>query len=172
MDGFQNVDRCGPNEDALRVRSLRAADRRSQQLFFRSLIGIGVLRVFGDVHTIAQCDHGGSFRMVGDENCAEVLVFHSRPMEGTGDGAAATHALSFIALNLLVVLPGDTSRTVGTRRCLVAEAGWPGEVGRRWRTLIHNRCFHLEDRKSTRLNSSHPSISYAVFCLKKKKKKN
>src|SRR5207249_9361753 len=30
----------------------------------------------------------------------------------------------------------------------------------------------LPDRKSTRLNSSHVSISYAVFCLKKKKKKN
>src|SRR5690625_4015219 len=32
--------------------------------------------------------------------------------------------------------------------------------------------FHLEevDRKSTRLNSSHVAISYAVFCLKKKKK--
>src|SRR4051794_35158326 len=30
----------------------------------------------------------------------------------------------------------------------------------------------IRDRKSTRLNSSHPSISYAVFCLKKKKKKN
>src|SRR2546426_11370059 len=29
-----------------------------------------------------------------------------------------------------------------------------------------------EDRKSTRLNSSHLVISYAVFCLKKKKKKN
>src|SRR5207302_10154777 len=28
-----------------------------------------------------------------------------------------------------------------------------------------------EDRKSTRLNSSHVKISYAVFCLKKKKKK-
>src|SRR5438876_5191436 len=28
----------------------------------------------------------------------------------------------------------------------------------------------VADRKSTRLNSSHPSISYAVFCLKKKKK--
>src|SRR5216683_6916533 len=28
-----------------------------------------------------------------------------------------------------------------------------------------------EDRKSTRLNSSHDQISYAVFCLKKKKKK-
>src|SRR5438067_10301019 len=29
--------------------------------------------------------------------------------------------------------------------------------------------FSAEDRKSTRLNSSHVSISYAVFCLKKKK---
>src|SRR5690348_17466394 len=31
--------------------------------------------------------------------------------------------------------------------------------------------FLMPDRKSTRLNSSHPSISYAVFCLKKKKNK-
>src|SRR5688572_31866131 len=32
-------------------------------------------------------------------------------------------------------------------------------------------CSQLADRKSTRLNSSHSQISYAVFCLKKKKKK-
>src|SRR5689334_23465059 len=32
------------------------------------------------------------------------------------------------------------------------------------------RAEHEEDWKSTRLNSSHSSISYAVFCLKKKKK--
>src|SRR5438445_5181901 len=31
---------------------------------------------------------------------------------------------------------------------------------------------HLSDRKSTRLNSSHANISYAVFCLKKKKSKH
>src|SRR5438128_4440442 len=31
---------------------------------------------------------------------------------------------------------------------------------------------NLEDRKSTRLNSSHGSISYAVFCLKKKKERD
>src|SRR3712207_8602022 len=31
------------------------------------------------------------------------------------------------------------------------------------------KCLHGEDRKSTRLNSSHANISYAVFCLKKKK---
>src|SRR2546430_11707268 len=30
----------------------------------------------------------------------------------------------------------------------------------------------ISDRKSTRLNSSHSQISYAVFCLKKKKKNN
>src|SRR5438876_3039749 len=37
------------------------------------------------------------------------------------------------------------------------------------RHLKFGRGSHI-DRKSTRLNSSHPSISYAVFCLKKKKK--
>src|SRR5260221_7523723 len=35
-----------------------------------------------------------------------------------------------------------------------------------WWTCAHRR----RDRKSTRLNSSHTVISYAVFCLKKKKK--
>src|SRR3712207_8369211 len=34
------------------------------------------------------------------------------------------------------------------------------------------RLASLADRKSTRLNSSHANISYAVFCLKKKKKQN
>src|SRR2546422_1632825 len=39
-------------------------------------------------------------------------------------------------------------------------------------TSIHRRCRCIRrDRKSTRLNSSHGYISYAVFCLKKKKKK-
>src|SRR3712207_8369519 len=32
--------------------------------------------------------------------------------------------------------------------------------------------YYPADRKSTRLNSSHANISYAVFCLKKKKKTN
>src|SRR5688572_32456330 len=33
-----------------------------------------------------------------------------------------------------------------------------------------DRGLQIQDRKSTRLNSSHSQISYAVFCLKKKKK--
>src|SRR3972149_10300992 len=38
------------------------------------------------------------------------------------------------------------------------------------RTYAGSPAWHLTDRKSTRLNSSHSQISYAVFCLKKKKK--
>src|SRR5438874_10610211 len=38
------------------------------------------------------------------------------------------------------------------------------------RARIDPQAHSLEDRKSTRLNSSHVEISYAVFCLKKKKK--
>src|SRR5437899_6879989 len=38
--------------------------------------------------------------------------------------------------------------------------------------VIGNAITALKDRKSTRLNSSHLGISYAVFCLKKKKKNN
>src|SRR2546427_6975281 len=36
--------------------------------------------------------------------------------------------------------------------------------------LVDDVAGAVEDRKSTRLNSSHSQISYAVFCLKKKKK--
>src|SRR6266496_5572255 len=58
-----------------------------------------------------------------------------------------------------------------SRLCAAALApgcrGWSSETrGRRPATA---RC--RRDRKSTRLNSSHVEISYAVFCLKKKKKR-
>src|SRR6266498_2720948 len=46
--------------------------------------------------------------------------------------------------------------------------GFPEILGGRVKTL-HPKIFG-GDRKSTRLNSSHVRISYAVFCLKKKKK--
>src|SRR3712207_7045903 len=45
------------------------------------------------------------------------------------------------------------------------ESEWPGVYD--WAGEVLR---HLLDRKSTRLNSSHANISYAVFCLKKKKK--
>src|SRR5438034_3754964 len=52
----------------------------------------------------------------------------------------------------------------------------PGRHECRWRNVFGRDRFHPDlarppvDRKSTRLNSSHTVISYAVFCLKKKKK--
>src|SRR5205807_8085498 len=52
------------------------------------------------------------------------------------------------------------------RRC--AECA---QCGRRERRRVEVFRDHVLDRKSTRLNSSHLVISYAVFCLKKKKKK-
>src|SRR2546427_6294133 len=66
------------------------------------------------------------------------------------------------------------SRRFRQRRACVAGL----ERGPAAGTAVH-RCTHARrrrpgaagDRKSTRLNSSHSQISYAVFCLKKKKKK-
>src|SRR3989454_2406306 len=59
------------------------------------------------------------------------------------------------------------------RRC--AELGvrlrWETEVGDLGAWADADLVLAAEDRKSTRLNSSHLVISYAVFCLKKKKKK-
>src|SRR3712207_7695274 len=42
------------------------------------------------------------------------------------------------------------------------------DVNRQHQTFEHARALIFRDRKSTRLNSSHANISYAVFCLKKK----
>src|SRR3712207_8397808 len=41
-------------------------------------------------------------------------------------------------------------------------------LGEYFTDLFIEDCLIVEDRKSTRLNSSHANISYAVFCLKKK----
>src|SRR5438132_3411689 len=63
----------------------------------------------------------------------------------------------------------------GARRGAVQGApggrGGRGGVGER-RPRCGPRRHVVQDRKSTRLNSSHTVISYAVFCLKKKKKKD
>src|SRR5699024_829355 len=71
-------------------------------------------------------------------------------------GSAETIPLQLLAFSIAVTAPvavafagrGPSKRTAAT-------------------TIFGQIAFHL-DRKSTRLNSSHVSISYAVFCLKKK----
>src|SRR2546430_7443984 len=67
-------------------------------------------------------------------------------------------------------IPATTERTAercvtnGTRSCRVAIQTNNVEADERGLVYLADR-----DRKSTRLNSSHSQISYAVFCLKKKK---
>src|SRR5688500_19873741 len=71
--------------------------------------------------------------------------------------------------SLLEVVDDLVQRRVGVARVLVHVAGLP----RRHRDAVGQEDAVLQDaeqdRKSTRLNSSHLVISYAVFCLKKKK---
>src|SRR3712207_8253161 len=84
-----------------------------------------------------------------------------------------TATTEIYTLSLHDALPISGHRTTGRRswrRC-----GRPSDRGstsrpRRCRRR-RGRPLTTTDRKSTRLNSSHANISYAVFCLKKKKKK-
>src|SRR5436305_11413718 len=67
-------------------------------------------------------------------------------------------------------LQSARARNVGAarlRHAHVAAGGLQRGVGARH--IIRSKEPHPRDRKSTRLNSSHVRISYAVFCLKKKK---
>src|SRR3712207_8983650 len=76
-----------------------------------------------------------------------------------------------VALDRIHAVGGDQDQPV--RGATLAEPGvrvlaqHPGEEARRCRGAEDGS---EVDRKSTRLNSSHANISYAVFCLKKKKK--
>src|SRR5690242_21166976 len=73
-------------------------------------------------------------------------------------------------------LPAELTELLGPLRLameleLEAHRKLPHEDAAQVLEHLRSRGWHLQDRKSTRLNSSHMSISYAVFCLKKKKKK-
>src|SRR5438309_8631672 len=72
-------------------------------------------------------------------------LFRSRALSGTRTGYAHTDDISLQNLE-------EAARQA---RAIADRAGVSGAVA-------------VLDRKSTRLNSSHSSISYAVFCLKKK----
>src|SRR3712207_8639555 len=64
-----------------------------------------------------------------------------------------------------VWVEGDPSRLIQVYVNLLNNAAKYTNPGGRLRLTVERT-----DRKSTRLNSSHANISYAVFCLKKKKK--
>src|SRR5689334_24784880 len=80
---------------------------------------------------------------------------------------ATTEIYTLSLHDALPILPAPHG--VGSDRC----RGGAGRLRRRGRRpVLHHDGVVGRDRKSTRLNSSHSSISYAVYCLKKKNKKN
>src|SRR5690625_6908256 len=80
---------------------------------------------------------------------------------GTSDGGADTSAYAD------VIASGPVADDDA-----VAASEWASAIKERGELIrggtTANQVFSLIDRKSTRLNSSHVAISYAVFCLKKK----
>src|SRR5207245_7273901 len=82
--------------------------------------------------------------------------------------ATATPEIYTLSLHDALPILGDKREA----RRIAESAGVPivpGAEGADGRALVR-AANAMGDRKSTRLNSSHGSISYAVFCLKKKKK--
>src|SRR2546430_9928973 len=128
-------------------------------------VGVGVselcrLRVrwrcfFGAVHFFFQAEDGiRVLTVTGVQTCALPIYQALRIAEATEPGAAP--------LTIELPLASDGSYTV---RMHFPEDRTPG--GRSW--VCVDQYSGKVDRKSTRLNSSHSQISYAVFCLKKKK---
>src|SRR2546422_970138 len=97
-----------------------------------------------------------------------------------GSGKTTRIAPALIALGRTILLqPRRVAARALTRRIaqergwrVGEEIGWQIRFERRFssRTGLLVATENRRDRKSTRLNSSHGYISYAVFCLKKKKK--
>src|SRR3712207_9179593 len=89
----------------------------------------------------------------------------------------ATTEIYTLSLHDALPISGGRLRRSGTARGQRAIYYWPAGRADRLR-LAQSRAWsegagpprraHHQDRKSTRLNSSHANISYAVFCLKKK----
>src|SRR2546430_5191294 len=92
-------------------------------------------------------------------------VFLIGPM-GSGKTAVGRHLSRALGLPFYDS-DAEIERRTGVDIAFIFEK--EGEAGFRQR---EREALEALDRKSTRLNSSHSQISYAVFCLKKKKTKN
>src|SRR5205807_9815415 len=83
----------------------------------------------------------------------------------------ATTEIYTLSLHDALPIWRNLARSATPRCCPRLREYCPAENGRGGRHLSPGSIREV-DRKSTRLNSSHLVISYAVFCLKKKKKKS
>src|SRR2546429_2845394 len=168
------------------VGSLRVASSRDQLRFLQRQVGMA--RAIGlDIDTISPSESLRIFPLMSGENLYGAMYL---PGDGWLDPSGATMELASHARRLGVEIRTGVRVTgiVRTARGQVAavetdhgaiRTALVGNAGGMWAAqiaamvgvhlpitpLVHQ---HLADRKSTRLNSSHGYISYAVFCLKKK----
>src|SRR5207253_11452816 len=92
----------------------------------------------------------------------DLRALHSFPTRRSSDLSEARSAEGPLGVR---TIRGSVSASVAIRPS-------PGRASPLLSISVNKRGFAAKrDRKSTRLNSSHVAISYAVFCLKKKKKK-
>src|SRR5437773_9431207 len=109
--------------------------------------------------------------------CAPNIRFFvaRRGVDPVGCGALRVE-LGYGEVKRMCVVPEARGQNVGRAilACIEDQAAREGLALMRLETGIHQaaahqrKAFARRDRKSTRLNSSHITISYAVFCLKKK----
>src|SRR5690625_6000141 len=88
------------------------------------------------------------------------VILAGRFQAGSGGVAAGDQVMKEIATSDLAIL-------LQYSKNVMVIPGYGLAVSQAQKTVKE-----LEDRKTTRLNSSHVAISYAIFCLKKKKAKN
>src|SRR2546427_617831 len=102
---------------------------------------------------------------------SSLLIPDPRPKQAKVAPKAVTEVPQPVGRTLGVIVISQFLAILGLSAALSSEYQ-SNQFMRQWRERPRDRVSRGIDRKSTRLNSSHSQISYAVFCLKKKKRTN
>src|SRR5437870_12990189 len=92
--------------------------------------------------------------------------------EAGPNGKKTIQAVGKEAKQMLGKTPGNIIAIRPMKDGVIADFTVTEQMLKQFIKKVHDNKLFSPDRKSTRLNSSHVAISYAVFCLKKKKKIN